>query len=160
MDSNQLDKLQQQLLDTTFENDPFFSVTNIIKQFHQNNHHIEVAQYKKQIASIFSADSVETIIEQLENFKETFLQEAAKTMKKRSPTSLKVIFEQLHRAKKMQFDAIMEMEYIIALNFLKSHDFFEGIRAALIDKDQNPHWKPDKLSDITNKYIDSFFNSA
>lgn len=160
MDSHQLDKLEQQLLDTKFENDPFISVSNIIKKFHQNNQNIELTQYKKQIASIFSADSVETIIGQLENSKETFLQEAAKTMKKRSPTSLKVIFEQFHRAKKMEFDTIMEMEYIIALNFLKSHDFFEGIRAALIDKDQNPHWKPDKLSDITNKYIDSFFNSA
>lgn len=40
---------------------------------------------------------------------------------------------------------------------MKGHEFKEGIRALLIDKDNKPQWSPEKLEDISNHYIDSFF---
>ena len=49
------------------------------------------------------------------------------------------------------------MEFNLAKHFLHSHDFFEGIRAALIDKDQNPLWKPSQLSDVTQETIERYF---
>jgi len=51
-----------------------------------------------------------------------------------------VTFEALRRGAKMTFQEVMTQELDISLNFLKTQDFYEGIRAQLIDKDRNPKW--------------------
>ena len=51
----------------------------------------------------------------------------------------------------------MKMENVIAEHFLQSHDFFEGIRAIIVDKDQAPHWKPATLEEVSDKAIKAFF---
>lgn len=83
-----------------------------------------------------------------------------KTLLSRSSTSLKVTFEQLNRAEKMNFDAIMNMniEFNIALRFFRSFDFFKDIHAFIIDKDQSPQWKTNKLEKVTPEIISYFFS--
>ncbi|WP_244897071.1 enoyl-CoA hydratase/isomerase family protein [Candidatus Coxiella mudrowiae] len=82
-----------------------------------------------------------------------------KTLLSRSSTSLKVTFEQLKLAEKMNFDSIMNMniEFNIALRFFRPFDFFKDIRAFIIDKDQSPQWQTNKLEKVTPEIISYFF---
>ena len=51
----------------------------------------------------------------------------------------------------------MKMEYRILRRILKGPDFYEGIRAAIIDKDTSPEWRPDSLVDVDQALVDSHF---
>ena len=50
------------------------------------------------------------------------------------------------------------MEYRVAVNCLANHDFYEGVRALLIDKDKAPMWKPATLKEVSDSYVNSHFS--
>jgi enoyl-CoA hydratase len=51
----------------------------------------------------------------------------------------------------------MRLEYRMACRFLESHDFFEGIRAAVIDKDRTPKWRPARLAEVDPVAVEAYF---
>jgi enoyl-CoA hydratase len=59
----------------------------------------------------------------------------------------------LRNAKNLSFEDCIQQEYKLACYFCESHDFYEGIRAAVIDKDKKPHWNPDSLDKVDNKIL-------
>lgn len=59
----------------------------------------------------------------------------------------------------MDLKSCLEMEYRLMVKCLRYHDFREGIRAVLIDKDQKPKWYPQTIQDISNEYIEEYFKS-
>ncbi|PYE87187.1 enoyl-CoA hydratase/isomerase family protein [Phyllobacterium leguminum] len=80
-----------------------------------------------------------------------------KRMKSRSPTSLYVTFRQMREGRALSMDDCMKMDYRILNRMLESHDFYEGVRAVLIDKDGMPRWKPAKLKDVRTSDVDAYF---
>lgn len=74
-----------------------------------------------------------------------------------SSLSLKVIYKHVTEANDISLENCMKMEYRITSNMLKSHDFYEGIRAALIDKDKAPKWKYNDISQIPAQEVDEYF---
>ena len=76
---------------------------------------------------------------------------------KKSPTSLKITLKAMHDGKRMDFDSCMRQEYRLVTRFLQGHDFAEGIRAVIIDKDQTPKWNPDSLEDVMNAEVEKYF---
>lgn len=118
-----------------------------------------VSQLSDHIATIdevFAKASVEEIMQSLDS-EHPWSSDVIDLLKRKSPTSLKVTFEALRRGKALSFDACMDMEYGLMQHFLGSHDFFEGIRALLIDKDRNPRWIPKHLTDVTDEAVASYF---
>ncbi|MBA8876410.1 enoyl-CoA hydratase/isomerase family protein [Phyllobacterium myrsinacearum] len=75
----------------------------------------------------------------------------------RSPTSLHVTFRQIEEGRDLDMDQCMQMEYRILSRMLESHDFYEGIRALLIDKDNTPVWQPATIEDVTTEMVDAYF---
>src|SRR3546814_2059779 len=66
-----------------------------------------------------------------------------RTIATKSPTSCKVALRLLaHGAEMRDFADEMRREYAIAVHLAQGHDFAEGVRALLIDKDNAPHWRP------------------
>jgi hypothetical protein len=51
-------------------------------------------------------------------------------------------------------------DYRISLACIAEHDFIEGIRATIVDKDRNPVWRPAKLEDVTQDIVDRHFRSV
>ena len=74
-----------------------------------------------------------------------------------SPTSLKVTFWQLRSGARLDFDDVMRMEYRIVQRIMRGRDFFEGVRAVIIDKDKAPKWSPPRLADVRDADIDLYF---
>ncbi|XP_050504097.1 3-hydroxyisobutyryl-CoA hydrolase, mitochondrial-like [Diabrotica virgifera virgifera] len=110
-----------------------------------------------KIDDYFSASSMENIVAKLENDDTKWAQETLALLRKMSPTSLKVSLKMLELGQHYNLDDCLHMEYNMCLTFLKNNDFFEGVRALLIDKDQKPNWKPNTLEDITTKIVDEYF---
>ena len=83
--------------------------------------------------------------------------EAATTIEAKSPTAVKVTLESLRRAKGLTLDEALAQEYRVGLRFLAAPDFREGIRAQVVDKDRNPHWKPATLHEVHATDVERFF---
>jgi enoyl-CoA hydratase len=110
---------------------------------------------RRHIATIFSAASVEAIMERLDRDGSDFARETAQVLRSRSPTSLKLVFRQLREGAKLDLKPCLAMEYRLAVRLLKGQDFREGVRAALVDKDRNPKWQPASLAGVGD--LDNFF---
>ncbi|MBI3558733.1 MAG: enoyl-CoA hydratase/isomerase family protein [Deltaproteobacteria bacterium] len=76
-----------------------------------------------------------------------------------SPTSSFVIFEQLKRGKNLGLGGCLRMELDLAMQCSQRHDFAEGVRALLVDKDRNPKWQPETLDAVTPEWIAEHFQS-
>ena len=74
-----------------------------------------------------------------------------------SPTSLKVTLRALKEAQRRDFDSCLRMEYRLATRLAESHDFLEGVRAAVIDKDLQPRWAPGSLDAVSDADIERCF---
>jgi enoyl-CoA hydratase len=75
----------------------------------------------------------------------------------KSPTSLKITLRQLVVGESYDIESALALEYRLTQHVMAAHDFYEGVRAALIDKDQNPRWQPATLAEVTDAMVDGYF---
>jgi enoyl-CoA hydratase len=111
------------------------------------------------IDGCFAADSVEAIVGHLAACRDEAAQVALETMRKASPTSLKVTLRNI-RSAFAEVEESFQQDYRIALACVAGHDFLEGIRATIIDKDRNPRWRPDTIEAVTPELVDRHFQSV
>ena len=107
-----------------------------------------LAEHRRRIATIFSAATAEGVLERLDRDGSDFACQMAQTIRAMSPTSVKIVFRQIRDATHLGLRACLTMEYSLALRVLPSHDFIEGVRAALVDKDRAPRWQPSSLAGV------------
>ena len=115
-----------------------------------------LAAHRETIDRAFAAPSVEAIMQGLEHEGEWGEQTAA-LLATRSPTSLKLTFRAMREGKSLDFNSCMRMEYRLTMRALEGHDLYEGVRAALIDKDQRPRWQPSSLQAVCDAEIARYF---
>ena len=75
-----------------------------------------------------------------------------------SPLSVGIVFEQIKRGASMDLKSVFEMEFKISQGFMEHTEFFEGIRALLVDKDRSPKWRHSSILDVKKEEVESFFN--
>ena len=112
---------------------------------------------RAMIDRVFDEGSVAEIIADLEFEGSEAASQIAKTIKAKSPTSLRIAFEQMRRGSEIDFREAMRMEFRIVSRILDGKDFYEGVRAVLIDKDQSPQWDPAALDDVSDEVIAAYF---
>ena len=118
-----------------------------------------LARHLGRLDAIFGASSVEVILERLDRDGGEFAVDAARVIRSRSPTSLKLAFELLRRGKTLSRQECLKMEYRAGSRLVMEHDFREGVRAQLLDKDGRPRWRPDSLAGVKEADIASYFAS-
>jgi len=116
-----------------------------------------LAAQREAIDRLFAGSSVEEIIAALEADGSDWARAQAASLATKSPTSMKVTFQQLRYGASLSFDECMRMEYRMVHRVLHDHDFFEGVRAVIIDKDQQPKWQPATLAEVDASAVDAYF---
>jgi enoyl-CoA hydratase len=120
----------------------------------------KLAQAQAWIDPAYAADTVEEICGRLRARAEPEAQAALSAILRNSPTSLKLALRALRRGRALgKLDASLAMELNVASHCLFGHDFPEGIRAAVVDKDRNPHWSPDRLEEVSEAVVESYFEA-
>jgi enoyl-CoA hydratase len=110
------------------------------------------------IDACFGADDVESIVARLADTADEAAQATLAAMRKMSPTSLKVTLRNVRDAARFKrVEESFQQDYRISLACLTGHDFTEGIRAQIVDKDRNPRWRPDMLEGVTAEIVDRHF---
>ena len=133
-------------------------VRAIIDRFAMPNPAAPIAAQQPLIDALLGHDSVEQIVAALRHHTSEFAQATLRTILGNSPTGLKLTLKLLRQARNAtSLEECLVREYRAALEIFVSHDFPEGIRAAVIDKDRHPHWSPARIEDVTPQIIARYF---
>ncbi len=116
-----------------------------------------LAELRAEIDRHFGKTSVADILASLRTDGGEWATKTADTIKTKSPTSTLVAFRQIREGATLDFDECMELEFRLINGFVKGHDFYEGVRAVVIDKDQSPKWKPAALAGMSARDVDGYF---
>jgi enoyl-CoA hydratase len=156
--SHRLAEVVPALAAATWSGDGHAVVSQTLYQLAQSAGLPPLAARQAVIDRCFGADSVEEILARLAVERSDWAQETATTLSRKSPTSLKVTLRQLRLGAGLaDFAAAMAMEYRLSQRFVAGHDFYEGLRAVIIDKDQAPRWQPATLAEVDDATVDAYF---
>jgi len=117
----------------------------------------ELWPHRDTIGRCFGHDRIEDILAALDANGGAFATATAATMRTMSPTSLKLTLKEIRKGRSMDIDDCLRMEYRLSQSVLGGHDFYEGVRAQLVDKDRNPKWYPTTLDTVDDSAVDSLF---
>ena len=120
----------------------------------------EIDALRPAIARCFKEDSVEAIVATLEAERgeaRAWAEEVLQGLARCSPTSLKITHGHLRQARQLDLSATLAGNYRLACRCLEGHDFYEGVRAALIDRDRTPKWQPDRLAGVSDAMVRAYF---
>ncbi|MEL6279730.1 MAG: enoyl-CoA hydratase/isomerase family protein, partial [Pseudomonadota bacterium] len=79
------------------------------------------------------------------------------TILSKSPTCTEIAFRQIRAGASLSFEECMRLEYRLARFCMTHPDFYEGVRAVIIDKDNAPVWSPAALDHVTTEMVDAAF---
>ena len=132
-------------------------VSEILQSFEQITQPELVNEITSNVNACFQHREMETIMASLLTNTSEWHRQTSQLLMKKSPLSLKVTLEQLQRAKSLTLAECLQMDYGLTQHFMQDSDFFEGVRALLVDKDNAPNWQPSSLSQVTVERVLDYF---
>lgn len=120
----------------------------------------QLTAMRAQIDRLFGCHSVEQIMAALEADSSDFAKAQLKALAAKSPTSLKLTFAQLRRGRNLDLRGCMRLEWRMCNHVALGHDFYEGVRAVIIDKDHQPKWQPATLAAVPDDMIERYFDAV
>jgi enoyl-CoA hydratase len=151
--ATKFEEIKEALIDT-------WPVDPLLDERHVDPRPGELAPLAEPIEHCFSAPTVEEIIARLQAVKGRARDWADGVLAElgvRSPTALKVTLRHVRDCAALDLRQTLQVDYRLASRVLDGHDFYEGVRAALIDKDRSPKWRPDRLADVSLAMVDDYF---
>ncbi|KAK9748872.1 hypothetical protein RND81_02G086800 [Saponaria officinalis] len=165
--STKLPSLEQELCEAD-SGDPAY-IGKIIDKYAEQPSVKEKSAYRKLhiIDNCFSCRTVEEILSAVESeadkVNDEWLTAALQSLKKASPTSLKISLESIRQGRLQGIGQCLRREYRMVCHVMRgqvSKDFSEGCRALLIDKDKNPKWEPSRLDLVTDDMVEHYFRAV
>lgn len=133
-------------------------IDDTLKKYRADAGKAPLVSIEQDLNRLFVGDSVEQIFEFLEADSGDWGKAQLAVMKTKSPQTLKVAFRQLETGAALEdFADNMAMEYRIGARVVQRHDFIEGVRAVIIDKDNAPRWDPAELEGVSDAMLDEIF---
>ncbi|MCF3638817.1 enoyl-CoA hydratase/isomerase family protein, partial [Rhizobium sp. TRM95111] len=132
----------------------------VVRRFARAGSEGPLARNQAVIDRTFRFDEIGSILSALEREASEFAQETVSVLRRRSPTSLKLALRLLRLGRKSaSLEECLEREFAAASHLLDGCDFYEGVRAALIDKDRTPIWSPATLNAVSEAQIDAYLKA-
>jgi enoyl-CoA hydratase len=118
----------------------------------------KLLDHQAGIDRLFASDRLEEVFAALAGDGSDFARETLATLKTKSPQTMKVSLKLLHDGARMPtFEDEMRQEYAVGSKVVQRHDFLEGVRAVIVDKDNAPKWNPGTPEDVSDHVIDQIF---
>jgi len=118
-----------------------------------------ILAHRDAIDRLFASDVLEDIVAALEADPGEWAQQQLATLRTKSPQTMKVSLRLLHEGATMPtFEDEMRQEYAVGAHVVQRHDFLEGVRAVIVDKDNAPRWDPPTPEGVTDHVIDQIFS--
>ncbi|MEG3176138.1 enoyl-CoA hydratase/isomerase family protein [Sphingomonas sp. RB3P16] len=117
-----------------------------------------ILAHRDDIDQLFASDVLEEIYAALEADGGEWALKQLATLKTKSPQTMKVSLRLLHEGAMMPtFEDEMRQEYAVGAHVVQRHDFLEGVRAVIVDKDNAPRWEPATPEGVSDHVIDQIF---
>jgi enoyl-CoA hydratase len=135
-------------------------VDALLDERHEDPGPGELEPLRPAIARCFAHDRVEGILEALQAERgptQAWARGVLEDLGARSPSSLKIAHRLVRMARDLDLRDTLICDFRLACRCLEGHDFYEGVRAALIDRDRAPSWRPGRLSDVSEAMVEAYF---
>lgn len=116
-----------------------------------------VMAQRAAIDRLFAGGSVEAILAALDGEGSDWAAATAATLRAKCPRSLKIALAQVRRGRDLDFEACMRAEFRIVSRIVHGEDFYEGVRAVIVDKDNAPQWRPARLEEVSEAEVERHF---
>ena len=139
------------------------SVDTVLSAFAEPAGEGPIWRRRSAIDRLFAANAVEDILAGLQREVRAggadadWAKAVAAMIRAKSPTSLKLARAQVRRGKQWDFATCMQAEFRIVSRVIHGHDFYEGVRAVIIDKDNKPRWQPVDLAEVSATEVERHF---
>ncbi|PJD96904.1 MAG: 3-hydroxyisobutyryl-CoA hydrolase [Legionella sp.] len=158
MSSSRMPEFVDALQHIQWSHDPFADVDACLAEYEDSS--TSAFTHSTMINECFSHQSVEAILDALLSHAALQAQEIAAQLMQKAPLSLKVTLKQLQQAPSLSLAQCLTMDYNLVSHFMRGTDFYEGVRALLVDKDKNPQWKPAVLEEVSSCLVDGYFETV
>jgi enoyl-CoA hydratase len=155
--AERLEALEAALAETSLRADPFAAIDAVVEAFRSDPGPAPLLDLRGRVDACFRQESLVAVLTALREEASGWGAGQLEELASKSPTSLAVTFRQLCKGATLDFDSAMRLEYRLVHRFMAGHDFREGVRALLIDKDRRPRWCPDNLGDVSDAMVDGYF---
>ena len=135
----------------------------VLAAFHEIPGAAPIAGQRAAIDRLFTGDDAQAILARLEAESGPdgeWAQATAAGIRGKSPTSVAVALHQVRIGGSLSFEECMRIEFRIVSHILEGHDFYEGVRSVLIDRDNAPAWKPATFAEIDGRAIEAHFTTV
>ena len=133
------------------------SVDAVLAAFAEPREEGSVSALRATIDRHFVADTVEDILGHLDADRAPTSQTMAAAIRAKAPLSHKIALAQVRRGRAWSFDDCMRAEFRIVSRVVRGEDFYEGVRAVIIDKDNAPRWRPATLAAVDTTQVERHF---
>jgi enoyl-CoA hydratase/carnithine racemase len=150
------------LLDLTWSDDAATARTQLsglLQQHASTPGDGPLQRHRALLAEVCAHEALELVTAAIANIDQydPWLDTAKQTLASGAPSSARLAFELQRRAASMSLADVFRLEYLVSLKCAAHGDFAEGIRALLIDKDRQPHWRPATLAEASHAWAEDFF---
>lgn len=150
--------LEHALVTTRLGDDAHGDIEAVLKNFAEAPGDPTLVNIEGEIMEIFDGvGSLDELFDRLNTIGSEFARSTRQTLQGMSPTSMAITFEQLMRGLNLDFNAVMRMEFRMVRRVMEGHDFYEGVRAQIIEKDRQPKWKPDQITGVSGDDVSCYF---
>jgi enoyl-CoA hydratase/carnithine racemase len=136
-------------------------VDEVLAAFAEDPGPAPLALERAEIDRLFLGESLAAVVSRLAADASPFARRQSEILGTKSPTALHLTFRQLRDGVGLAFDDCLRMEWRMVSRVPKElPDFYEGVRAAVINKDNKPRWSPARLEDVDPAMLDRFFGPS
>lgn len=153
----ELGALKEALAGAAGAGDPLAAIEDVLATSHRDPGPAPLAERAGAVERCFAAGTPAEVAALLGEERGTWAAQALASFAANSPTAIAVSFRQLVAGKTLCFDDAIRQEFRLACSFVAGDEFYEGIRALVIDKDRAPRWQPASFADIEPSVLDRLF---